>query len=186
MKRFLSCLVAALALLSLTGSAQAQVPTHSENPPEWAHEAVTTLQKDGIMIGYPDGYFRGNRAMTRYEFAIAMKRALETIASTHSTHLAASNDHSAPMVPFHGDFFTRVYSTPSRFTLANYSDKGIVAQNVLPTQLLTPGNFHLDFQTTPPSAAEFADALTPLSSLRPILTYPPQTNSSLLGKGATK
>ncbi len=33
----------------------------------------------GIIIGYPDGTFRGNRAMTRYEFAMAISRMLDAI-----------------------------------------------------------------------------------------------------------
>ena len=42
----------------------------------WAYDAVQSLAAKGIIIGYPDGTFGGNRAMTRYEFAMAAARGL--------------------------------------------------------------------------------------------------------------
>jgi len=45
----------------------------------WAYDAVQQLVDMGIIIGYPDGTFRGNRAMTRYEFAMAISRLLDAI-----------------------------------------------------------------------------------------------------------
>jgi hypothetical protein len=43
---------------------------------QWAYQAVDTLQNAGIVIGYPDGTYGGRRAMTRYEFAVAIARLL--------------------------------------------------------------------------------------------------------------
>lgn len=45
----------------------------------WAYDAVQRLVDEGIIIGYPDGTFRGNRAMTRYEFAMAISRLLDVL-----------------------------------------------------------------------------------------------------------
>jgi hypothetical protein len=42
----------------------------------WAYDAVQQLVDAGIIIGYPDGTFKGDRAMTRYEFAMAISRLL--------------------------------------------------------------------------------------------------------------
>jgi len=42
----------------------------------WAYAAMESLRSKGIVIGYPDGYFRGKRTLTRYEFAVALDRAL--------------------------------------------------------------------------------------------------------------
>lgn len=39
----------------------------------WAYDAVANL-KGKVLIGYPDGKFRGAREMTRYEFAVAIDR----------------------------------------------------------------------------------------------------------------
>jgi len=43
----------------------------------WAYDAANQLQKDGILIGYPDGTFQGKRTITRYEFATALARAAD-------------------------------------------------------------------------------------------------------------
>ena len=43
----------------------------------WAYDACDMLAEEGIIVGYPDGTFKGNRALTRYEFAIALARLLE-------------------------------------------------------------------------------------------------------------
>ena len=42
----------------------------------WAYEYVTKLHQLGIIEGYPDGNFDGNRMMTRYEFAAVVYRAI--------------------------------------------------------------------------------------------------------------
>ncbi|MCF0158824.1 MAG: YadA-like family protein, partial [Veillonella sp.] len=43
----------------------------------WAYEYIAKLHANGILEGYPDGNFDGNRTLTRYEFATAFCRALE-------------------------------------------------------------------------------------------------------------
>ena len=42
----------------------------------WAYEYVTRLKQSGILTGYPDGNFAGDRMMTRYEFAAIVYRAI--------------------------------------------------------------------------------------------------------------
>lgn len=42
----------------------------------WAYDAVQTLAAKGVVIGYPDGTFGGQRTLTRYEFAEATARLL--------------------------------------------------------------------------------------------------------------
>lgn len=43
----------------------------------WAYDYVENLQKRGIIEGYPDGNFGGDRSCTRYEYAAMLYRALE-------------------------------------------------------------------------------------------------------------
>jgi len=45
----------------------------------WAYDAVEILMEQGIIIGYPEGGFYGDRALTRYEFAMAISRLLDTL-----------------------------------------------------------------------------------------------------------
>ena len=43
----------------------------------WAYEAVNDMAKRGLVIGYEDGQFKGDRTMTRYEFAMIVERAIQ-------------------------------------------------------------------------------------------------------------
>ena len=42
----------------------------------WAYAMVQDLAYKGIVVGYPDGTFSGDRTLTRYEFAVALDRAI--------------------------------------------------------------------------------------------------------------
>ena len=43
----------------------------------WAYGYVKSLADRGLLVGYPDGEFKGERSMTRYEFAAIIYRALQ-------------------------------------------------------------------------------------------------------------
>jgi len=45
----------------------------------WAYEAVETLRQAGLIEGYPDGTFGGERTFTRYEMAMVFSRILERL-----------------------------------------------------------------------------------------------------------
>ncbi len=50
------------------------------SPGDWAYEALRNLVETyGCIAGYPDGTYRGNRAMTRYEFAAGLNACLQQI-----------------------------------------------------------------------------------------------------------
>ncbi|MGA1410774.1 MAG: iron uptake porin, partial [Prochlorotrichaceae cyanobacterium] len=49
-------------------------------PTDWAYQALRSLvERYGCVAGYPDGTFRGNRAMTRYEAAALINACLDTV-----------------------------------------------------------------------------------------------------------
>jgi hypothetical protein len=82
MRKVLPYMGAALAALAFAWSS----PVYAQgeqfrdlDPGHWAYQAVTDLQQRGILEGYPDGYFRGKRTLTRYEFAVALKRLVDKI-----------------------------------------------------------------------------------------------------------
>ncbi|MGB3509931.1 MAG: iron uptake porin, partial [Microcoleaceae cyanobacterium] len=78
---------------------ESEIPTNKENeysdplgqitsveqlsdvqPTDWAFQALQSLvERYGCIAGYPDGSFRGNRAITRYEFAAGLNACLERI-----------------------------------------------------------------------------------------------------------
>lgn len=55
--------------------AEGMFPDVPEN--HWAYEAVKDLKDRGYVTGYPDGTFKGDRTMTRYEFAQLVHNALQ-------------------------------------------------------------------------------------------------------------
>ena len=49
-------------------------------PSDWAYQAlVNVVEAYGCVAGYPDGYFRGNQAMTRYEAAALLNACLDRV-----------------------------------------------------------------------------------------------------------
>jgi hypothetical protein len=81
MRKVLTFLSASLLLMWVVGASAQQAPDqfNDVDRSHWAYEAVEALRAKGILIGYPDGYFRGKRTLTRYEFAVALDRALKQI-----------------------------------------------------------------------------------------------------------
>ena len=61
--------------LDLPQEANTVFPDIEEN--HWAYVAVNDMAKRGLLVGYPDGTFKGDRAVTRYEFAEVIHRAIE-------------------------------------------------------------------------------------------------------------
>ncbi len=66
-------LVVALAVPTL-GATFSDVPAS-----HWAYDAVNQLVAAGVVEGYPDGTYKGQRNMTRYEMAMIISRALDNI-----------------------------------------------------------------------------------------------------------
>src|ERR687886_659212 len=65
-------------------------------PTDWAYEALRSLvERYGCIAGYPDGTFRGNRAMTRYEFAAGLNACLqqvERLIATSTSEFVTKSD----------------------------------------------------------------------------------------------
>ncbi|MEG4281164.1 iron uptake porin [Microcoleus sp. MON1_C1] len=67
------------------GETEGQVTSVSQlsdvRPTDWAFQALQSLvERYGCIAGYPDGTFRGNRAMTRYEFAAGLNACLDKVS----------------------------------------------------------------------------------------------------------
>ncbi|MDO8684618.1 MAG: S-layer homology domain-containing protein [Armatimonadota bacterium] len=59
----------------------------------WAAESVTKMSEAGIMKGYPDGKFNGDKPVTRYELAVALERFAQFIEASRAplTAIPSSN-----------------------------------------------------------------------------------------------
>src|SRR5690625_846340 len=76
MKRGTALLTAALMFLIAAAPAFADVPYPDVAPDHWAYEAIERLHNAGLIEGYPDGTFGGERTFTRYEMAMVFDRIL--------------------------------------------------------------------------------------------------------------
>ena len=74
MKKILA--LAAVAALTAGVSAYAANPFSDVTADDWAYQAVSDLSAQGVVEGYPDGSFKGERNMTRYELAQIIARLM--------------------------------------------------------------------------------------------------------------
>ena len=74
MKKILA--IAAVAALTAGVSAYAANPFSDVSTSDWAYQAVSELSDQGIVEGYPDGTFKGERNITRYELAQIIARLM--------------------------------------------------------------------------------------------------------------
>lgn len=75
---------------SLASDAMAQLTSVAQlsdvQPTDWAFQALQSLvERYGVIAGYPDRTFQGNRPLTRYEFAAGLNAALDRLAQLLST-----------------------------------------------------------------------------------------------------
>ena len=75
MKHQLAAMLAATAVLGVT-TAFAANPFSDVTPDSWAYQAVSQLASTGIITGYPDGTFRGENGITRFQVAQMVAKAL--------------------------------------------------------------------------------------------------------------
>ncbi|WP_424950374.1 S-layer homology domain-containing protein [Deinococcus sp.] len=96
MKKSLIILTAALSFgyAAAQTAPAAQVPTLTDVPAgHWAKDAIDKIVAKGIILGYPDGTFRGTQNLTRYEAAVIIARLLDQIAAGGAT--AVTSDPEA-------------------------------------------------------------------------------------------
>ncbi|HZJ09249.1 MAG TPA: S-layer homology domain-containing protein, partial [Trueperaceae bacterium] len=84
MKKLIITLLA--AVLASGAFAQSSFPDIPAN--HWAGDAVDRIADLGIVIGFPDGTFRGNEAFTRYQAALVVSRMLDVLNANMDAALA--------------------------------------------------------------------------------------------------
>ena len=75
-KTLVSAITAALVVGAASTTFAAANPFSDVPADSWAYAAVTTLAADGVIDGYPDGTYKGQNTMTRYEMAQIVARAM--------------------------------------------------------------------------------------------------------------
>ncbi len=97
MNKTLKYALAAIMTVAFVAPVMAQdnFPDVPDN--HWAYEALGKMMKDGILVGYPDGLFRGPRPASRYELAVAVNAAYQKLAG-QSAGLSEKIDQLQKMV----------------------------------------------------------------------------------------
>ena len=75
-KTLVSAITAALVVGAASTTFAAANPFSDVPADSWAYDAVSTLAADGVIDGYPDGTYKGQGTMTRYEMAQIVARAM--------------------------------------------------------------------------------------------------------------
>ena len=75
-------------------------------PTDWSFQALQSLvERYGCISGYPDKTFRGNRSMTRYEFAVGLSRCLDRITEMiGKSDLGASREDIATVKKLQSEY----------------------------------------------------------------------------------
>lgn len=60
----------------------AVTPLRDVTPTHWAYESIQYLIEKGILTGLPDGSFQGDAALTRYQFSVALFKAMQYFERT--------------------------------------------------------------------------------------------------------
>jgi hypothetical protein len=92
-----------------------QVTSASEladvQPTDWAYRAVQSLvERYGCIVGYPDGTFKGQRALSRFEFAAGLNACLDRISEliAASTESLATTEDLAAISRLQDEFATEI------------------------------------------------------------------------------
>ncbi len=103
--------VAPQAISTEQSGAMSQVTSVSQlsdvRPTDWAFQALQSLvERYGCIAGYPDGTYRGNRALTRYEFAAGLNACLDQVTKliSSSTSTFVTKDDLAVLQKLQEEF----------------------------------------------------------------------------------
>lgn len=90
-KKALAAAILAATTLSAAPAFAAQNPFKDIPKDHWAYDAVSMLAKDGVIDGYGDGQFSGDKLMNRYEMAQIVAKAAEKYGSVQPKDKGAIN-----------------------------------------------------------------------------------------------
>ena len=90
MKKRFAAVFAATAVLGVT-SAFAANPFSDVTPNDWAYQSVAQLAQAGVINGYPDGTFKGQNNITRYEMAQMVAKAMANESRANAEQQAMIN-----------------------------------------------------------------------------------------------
>jgi Carbohydrate-selective porin, OprB family/S-layer homology domain len=109
-------------------------------PTDWAFSALQSLiERYGVIAGYPNSRYQGNRAMTRYEFAAALNTTLERVNEliAQGATLLVSHDDLATLQRLQEEFTTELTMLKCRVDSLEASTASLEANQFSTTTKLT-------------------------------------------------
>jgi len=94
MKRLVTRVLAASFIISLLvamGQSASATPFSDVPANSWAYQAIQSLAADGLVEGYPDGKFKGDRPLTRYEMAVIVARVIAKLQANGAGYASKSD-----------------------------------------------------------------------------------------------
>ena len=152
-------LVLAAMALGVTASAYAANPFSDVPQGHWAYDAVSKLAAEGVVDGYPDGTYGGDRLMTRYEMAQIVAKAMakganvDKLAAEFASELdslgvrVAQLEHKADNVKITGQVRYEYGARSGDYKKLD-SKQGKVAKHRLRTRLFVNGQINDDWSYT--------------------------------------
>lgn len=152
-------LLAMTIAMGVTASAYAANPFSDVPAGHWAYDAVNKLAAEGVVEGYPDGTYGGDRLMTRYEMAQIVAKAMakganvDKLAAEFAGELdslgvrVANLEKKADSVRITGQIRYE-YGDRSGDLKEKNSKVGSIAQHRLRTRIFVNGNINEDWTYT--------------------------------------
>ncbi|MDY6804244.1 MAG: iron uptake porin [Cyanobacteriota bacterium] len=107
------------------------------NPTDWAFQALQSLvERYGCIAGYPDGSFRGDRPITRYEFAAALNACLERITEVFVGLDTIRRDDLEAILRMQEDFAAELASLENRIDVLEFRTAKLEVSQFSPTSKL--------------------------------------------------
>ncbi|MFE1747415.1 iron uptake porin [Coleofasciculus sp. H7-2] len=146
-------------------------------PSDWAYQALRSLvERYGAISGYPDGTFRGNRALSRYEFAAGLNATLEKIREITASSLIdkVRKEDLETLQKLQTDFATELATLRGRIDNLEARTTFLEAHQFSTTTVLG-GEVILGLQTAaggdPPGRGESNTVLTHLTQLQLLSSF---------------
>ncbi|MBD2577768.1 iron uptake porin [Oscillatoria sp. FACHB-1406] len=126
-------------------------------PTDWAYAALQDLiQRYDCLTGYPDGTFRGDRALTRYEFAAALNACLDRVQTLILGGNLASRDDRETLKHLQSEFETELTQLRDRVDTLEAST-AVLEDHQFSTTTKLRGNVWLNFTGAYPTGNIWAE-----------------------------
>ena len=122
----------------------AQANPFADVPPNsWAYQAIAKLASEGLIKGYPDGQFKGQRPITRYEAAVLVNRVVDYLEAKISAGQKVAADDMATVKALVDQFGPELKQVQAHLNELDTKVNSLSTQVATNTTTLKRQQFHL-------------------------------------------